>query len=63
MDFSVLKDLRKAKKITQEELANHVNISTARLSKIENNKGVKSIEILEDICSYLDCELRIIPKA
>ena len=63
MDLSILKDLRKAKKISQKELSDKVGISTARLSKIENSKGVKSIEILEDICNELNYELRIIPKA
>lgn len=63
MDLSVLKDLRRAKKIKLYELAKKVGVSSALLSKIENNKGMKSMDLLEKICKELDCELRIIPKA
>lgn len=63
MDLSILKTIRKQKKIKLYELASQVKISSAYLSKIENNKGMRSIDLLEDICKELDCELRIIPKA
>lgn len=62
MDLSILKVLRKGKKIKQSDLAKSTGISQTYLSQIESNKRVASIPVIEDICNKLDCELRIIPK-
>ena len=62
MDFTILKTLRKSKKIKLIELSKDIGISPAYLSMIEHNKRIPVISIIEDICNQLDCELRIIPK-
>lgn len=62
MNLSILKELRKAKKIKLYELATTLKVSAALLSKIENNKGMKCLNLLEGICKELDCELMIIHK-
>ncbi len=49
-----IKNLRKAKKITQKELANYLNVSTSTISRYEKGKRNVSIEILEDIASFFD---------
>ena len=63
MDLSVLRVLRKGKKIKLKELCRAINISSPYLSMIERNIKMPNVDVLEDICSQLDCELRIIPKA
>lgn len=62
MDLSILKVLRKGKKIKQYDLAKLAGISQTYLSQIESNKRIASIPVIENICEQLDCELRIIPK-
>ncbi len=63
MNLSVLKELRKGKRIKQKDLAKNINIKQSYLSLIESNKRNPSIELIENICIELDCELRIIPKS
>ena len=60
MDFTILKTLRKAKGINQEELGKRVGVSGAYISKLERNLKTKSDEVLENICKELGCEFRII---
>lgn len=62
MDISILRVIRKGKKIKQSDLAKRAGISQTFLSLVENNKRVASIEVIENLCEQLDCELRIIPK-
>lgn len=62
MDFTILKTLRKSKKIKLIRLSKDIGISPAYLSMIENNKRDPKASTIEDICKELDCELRIIPK-
>ena len=62
MDFTILRTLRKSKKIKLIELSKQIGISPAYLSMIENNKRDPKASTIEDICTKLDCELRIIPK-
>lgn len=62
MDFTILKTLRKSKKIKLIKLSKDIGISPAYLSMIERNKRTPVISIIEDICKELDCELRILPK-
>lgn len=45
---------RKKKQITQERLAEHLNVSTTFISKIERGKTQISLERLVQICQYLD---------
>ncbi len=62
MDLKILKEIRKGKKINQTNLAKSAGITQTYLSLIETNKRNPSIELVENICIELDCELRIIPK-
>ncbi len=45
---------RKSKHITQESLAEYLDISTAYVSKIERGKTQLSLERLVEICHFLD---------
>lgn len=62
MDFTILKTLRKSKKIKLIELAERIKVTPGYLSMVENNKRTPRISTVEDICNQLDFELRIIPK-
>lgn len=48
-----LHNRRKEQKLTQEELADMVNISKNHLSSIENGKDGVSVDLLCDFCSAL----------
>ena len=52
---NLIKELRTEKGLTQKELAEKLNVSTAAVSKWENGKGFPDISILEQ----LSAELRI----
>jgi len=62
MDFTILKTIRQSKKLKLKDLAPGLGISSGYLSMIERNKKSPNIEVIENICIQLDCELRIIPK-
>ena len=51
-----IKQLRKAKGLTQEELAEKIGIGTANISYIENGKFAPSIENFEKIAETLEVE-------
>lgn len=51
-----IKELRKSKKITQEELAEKIGIGTSNISYIENGKYAPSIENFEKIAEVLEVE-------
>lgn len=51
---------RKEKGITQESLAERVDISTVYLSKIENGHVHPALDLLDAICGALDCEVDIL---
>ncbi len=59
MDFTILRTLRKSKKITLEEMAKKAKVTPAYLSLIERNKKNPAIETVENICAELNCELQI----
>lgn len=50
-----LKEKRLIKKITQQELANSIDISISQLANIENNRSIPSVEIAIKIAKKLDC--------
>lgn len=54
MDFSVLRLIRKHKKITLSDMASRVNITPAYLSLIERNKRNLRITTIENICKELE---------
>lgn len=59
MDFTILKTLRKSKKIKLSELSQSIGITSAYLSLIERNKKNPAISIIENLCKQLNCELQI----
>ncbi len=52
-----IQDYRKAKKLTQETLAELVGIDTISLSKIETGRNYPTAENLEKIAGFLGVEL------
>ena len=52
-----IQKLRKEKGLTQEELAEHLNISTVHLGKLETGKRGCSLDILIDIAVFFDASL------
>ncbi|WP_062108692.1 helix-turn-helix domain-containing protein [Bacillus niameyensis] len=52
-----LKNLRKAKNLTSQELADKVNISQSYISRFENNRAIPDIEMLDRILHALDTDL------
>ena len=53
-----IKELRKAKKLSQEELAELIGIEPRHMSRIEVGKSYPSLDRLERIAKALDAELR-----
>ncbi len=47
-----LRDLREAKKLTQEELSQKLNISRKTVSKWENGVGLPSIQFIKDVADF-----------
>lgn len=52
-----LQACRKSRQMTQEELAEQVNITVVYLSKIENGRVKPTLELLDTFCDVLDLEL------
>ena len=50
---NLIKVLRTEKELTQKELAEKLNVSTAAVSKWENGKGFPDISILEPLSAEL----------
>lgn len=50
-----LKKIRLKKKITQQKLANNIDISISQIANIENNRSIPSVEIAIKIAQILDC--------
>lgn len=48
---------RKLRQMTQEELAERVNITVVYLSKIENGRVKPTLELLDTLCDALSLEL------
>lgn len=55
-----LADLRKKHGITQEKLAEQLNLSTFYISKIENGKANVTLETLADICRFFNTDVSFI---
>ena len=54
-----LSALRKARGMTQEEMAEALNISLEHLSKMERGKRNPSIDLLVAMACYFSCEYRL----
>lgn len=50
-----IKYYRKQKKLTQEQLAEQVNLSLGFISQVERGVTSMSLDTLIDICNSLDC--------
>lgn len=55
-----IKNRRKELKLTQEELATNLNLSTFYLSKIENGHASATLDTLAIIANYLDLDLSFV---
>lgn len=54
---SVLKELRKARNISQEELASAINSHQVYISEIENGKKQPSVTVLYNIAEFYNISL------
>lgn len=52
-----IKELRKQKKYTQEQLANLASINKSYISQIENGKTTVSLEIINKLAKALEIEI------
>lgn len=50
-----LKQLRKGSKITQEQLAEYLNVDQSTITKLENGTRSLNVALLEKICSLFSC--------
>jgi transcriptional regulator with XRE-family HTH domain len=53
-----IKELRENKKLTQENLAELINIDSRTLSRIETGKNFTTLETLEKMAKILDVEIK-----
>ncbi len=51
-----IKKLRQDSKITQEVMANYLNVSQTYISKLESNERNLTIDILNKICNLFLCD-------
>ena len=58
-----LKELRKQKGITQEELAEHFNVSSRSISRWETGSNMPDISLLTGIADFYDVDVREIIEA
>ncbi|MBS4206696.1 helix-turn-helix transcriptional regulator [Bacillus sp. FJAT-50079] len=54
---NLLRELRKAKNLTTQELADKVNVSQSYISRFENNKAIPDVDMLDRILHALDSNL------
>lgn len=52
-----IKELRKTHKMTQEDLADELDVTPKHISSVERGVASLSLEKLVDICDVLDCSL------
>jgi len=62
MNYQLLRQLRKAKKLTVKKMGGRVGVSGVYISYIERGLRAPTVDVLERICNELECELRIIIK-
>lgn len=53
-----IKEIRRSKRLSQEQLSDQVGVSPKHLSRIEMGKGFPSLETLEKIATILNVELK-----
>lgn len=58
-NFSIrLKELRKEKKLTQQEFANNLKIKRANVAKWETDKAIPDVETIQKIADYFEVNSR-----
>lgn len=57
MKGNYLKDVRTAKGITQESIANHVGVTTAFISRVEHGTKDMSFSLATEIADFLNVSL------
>lgn len=57
LDFSILKSLRKLKKVTLKKLSDASGVSIQALTKLENNKTNPTVGTLKSICNYFKIDV------
>lgn len=50
-----LKELRKESKITQEQLAQYLNVDQSMITKLENGTRSLNVTLIEKICNLFGC--------
>lgn len=50
-----LKQLRKESKITQEQMANYLNVDQSMVTKLENGTRSLNVTLIEKICNLFGC--------
>ena len=55
---SFLKELRKEKNLTQEQLAEYLNTSRRTISRWETGNNLPDLDILIELSDYYDVDLR-----
>ena len=55
---SFLKELRKEKKLTQEDLAEKLNISARTVSRWETGSNTPDLSILVELADFYDVDIR-----
>jgi transcriptional regulator with XRE-family HTH domain len=63
MDLAqTIRDLRKAKKMSQASLADLAGTTQSKISGIENGTANVELATLRSVCAALDAEIAIIPR-
>ena len=63
--MSILKTLiedRRAKRITQTEIAQHIGISKQLIGRLENGKAIPNMKYIEKYADCLGYEIRLLKK-
>ena len=55
---SLMKELRKEKGFTQEQLAEKFNVSSRTISRWENGRNMPDLDILIEMSDYYEIDLR-----
>ena len=55
---SLLKELRKEKRLTQEQLAEHFNVSTRSVSRWENGINMPELSLLIELADFYNIDIR-----
>lgn len=58
-----LRNARKAKKLTQDELAERSGIWQRTISNIETDASGTKLDTIFDLCAVLDLEIHITPRS